>query len=90
MDDIFEALVCCIPVFCIAGIIVVFGMVGLTLYAEHRQTAVVEVSGKEVFRGSALCVSVTSAGASTHVSIGLPCEFPGRHYVGNDVKIVSK
>jgi len=52
-----------------------------------KQTAIVEIGGKEVYRGLALCVKVSSAGAATTVNIDPPCEWPGRHFTDKDVRV---
>lgn len=63
---------------------------GITWVAKASQTATVWVGTQQVFEGSAACVGVASAGASTSVDIGFPCKFPSVHYTDHDVKVVVK
>lgn len=77
----------CMLVVLIIGIL---GSLAVTLLGSMLQTAVVEVDGKEIFRGMAFCVEVKSAGAATSVDIGVPCKFPAQHYTTKDVKVTVK
>lgn len=77
----------------VTGLLVVIGGIlvtgGQSINLAVQPQIVAYVEYKEVFKGSAACVNISSEGAATLLTIsgGFLCLFPKQHFVSNLVRI---